>query len=57
MQNWLEKIHPVRAILAISSLGATVYMLVTGLIIPDAWWIIVTALCLFYVEAVGKPSV
>ena len=48
---WIDKVHPIRAILALSSLAATVYFLVVGVVIPDAWWIIVTALCLFYVEA------
>ena len=53
--EWLEKVHPVRAILALASLALTGYMLIVGIVIPDAWWIIVTALCLFYVEAVAKP--
>lgn len=53
--QWLDRIHPVRAILALSSLTFTGWMLANGMIVPDAWWIIVTALCLFYVETV-KPS-
>jgi len=52
MQNWIDKIHPVRAALAVISLLSTIYMLIAGLQIPDAWWIIVTALALFYVEAI-----
>ena len=55
MQNWIEKIHPIRAVLALGSLALTGYMLITGIVISDAWWIIVTALCLFYVEAIKKP--
>ena len=43
-------IHPIRATLAISSLGATIYMLIQGIEIPDAYWVIVTGLALFYVE-------
>lgn len=53
--KWVEKTHPVRAILALGSLGLTGYMMVNDIPISDAWWIIVTALCLFYVEAI-KPS-
>ncbi len=45
------KVHPIRAALAVISLLATIYMLVFGVAIPDAWWIIVTGLALFYVEA------
>ena len=55
MQNWSDKIHPIRATLALVSLGATIYMLIASIAIPDAWWIIVTALALFYVESIGKP--
>ena len=54
-KEWLDKIHPVRAALALTSLGATIYMLNVGIVIPDAWWIIVTGLALFYVEA-AKPK-
>ena len=43
-------LHPIRATLAIGSLAATVYMMVTGIPIADAWWVIVTGLALFYVE-------
>ena len=50
----MNKIHPIRASLAISSLGATIAMLFLGTPIPDAWWIIVTALALFYVESIAK---
>ena len=49
------KVHPVRAALALISLAATIYMLVAGLVIPDAWWIIVTGLALFYIEAPPAP--
>jgi len=55
-QEWLDKVHPVRAILALGSLGVTAYMLINGLAIPEAWWIIVTGLCLFYVEAFRSSS-
>lgn len=54
-QKWMDRTHPVRALLALSALGATIYMLVSGIVMPDGWWIIVTALCLFYVEAI-RPS-
>ncbi len=55
MNSWLEKIHPIRAILALASVGATIYFVLIGTMVPDAWWIIVTALALFYVESVAKP--
>lgn len=51
MHNWIEKMHPVRALLAITALAATIYMLIVGTPIPDAWWVIVTGLALFYVES------
>ncbi len=54
MNSWLEKIHPIRALLAIAAVGATIYMVIAGTVIPDAWWIIVTALALFYVETLTK---
>ncbi len=47
------KIHPIRAALAVIALAATIYMLIAGLAIPDAWWIIVTGLTLFYVESMS----
>ena len=53
MKEWLSKTHPVRALLALSSLAATIYMLVAAVAIPDAWWVIVTGLALFHVESVG----
>lgn len=56
MQNWIDKIHPIRAILALTSLGATIYMLIESIAIPDAWWIIVTGLALFYVESIKRTS-
>lgn len=52
MKNWLDKTHPVRALLALGSLGLTGYMLVEGIAIPEAWWVIVTGLCLYYIETV-----
>ncbi len=55
-QEWIEKVHPIRALLALSSLGATIYMLIYSIAIPEAWWIIVTGLCLFYVEAFKSSS-
>jgi len=42
------KIHPIRATLAISGWLATIYFLMAGLNPPDAWWIIVTAVSVFY---------
>lgn len=48
------KIHAIRASLAVISLLATIYMLTFGVPVPDAWWIIVTGLCLYYVEGL-KP--
>ena len=51
MKSWIDRMHPVRAALALLSLAATIYMLMAGITIPDAWWIIVTGLALFYVEA------
>lgn len=42
------KIHPIRATLAIGSWGLTGYMLITGIVIPEAWWVIVTAVSVFY---------
>lgn len=56
MQNWIEKIHPVRAALALIAIIATIELMVRGILIPDGWWIIVTALALVYAEAVRKPS-
>ena len=52
MQTWIDKVHPIRALLAITALAATVYMLVAGIVPPDAWWVITTGLCLYYVESV-----
>ena len=52
MQSWIDKVHPVRAVLAVISLLATVFMLCKGMTIPEAWWVIVTGLVLFYAEAV-----
>jgi len=43
-------IHPIRASLAIGSLAATVYFIVVDISIPDAWWVIVTGLALWYVS-------
>lgn len=43
-------IHPIRATLAVVSLLATIVFLWVGADIPDAWWVIVTGLALFYVE-------
>jgi len=48
------KLHPIRASLALVSLAATIYMLIAGVPIPDAWWIIVTGLALYYVEATAS---
>jgi len=47
-------IHPIRATLAIGSLALTGYMMIVGIAIPDAWWVIATGLCLFYVEGVKQ---
>lgn len=44
----------IRATLAIGSLAATVYFIVAGIDIMDAWWVIVTGLSLFYVEGQVK---
>lgn len=49
-----DKIHPIRATLAIVSVFATIYMVIFGTAIPDAWWVIVTGLALFYVETFNK---
>lgn len=45
------KLNPVRASLAIGSVGATIYMIVVGISVPEAWWIIVTGLAMFYVDS------
>ena len=55
-KEWSEKVHPVRAILALSSLGVTAYMVVTQIPVPEPWWIIVTGLCLYYVEGIKSGS-
>ncbi len=44
------KLHPIRASLAVLSLLATIYFIVVGIEIMDAWWVIVTGLALFYVS-------
>lgn len=53
--EWLDKVHPVRAILALSSLALTGWMLARGMPVPGEWWIIVTGLCLYYAETLKKP--
>lgn len=57
-KEWSEKVHPVRALLALGSLAITAYMMLTRIPIPGEWWIIVTGLCLYYVEGVknNKPT-
>ena len=50
----MKDIHPIRACLAIGAVGATIYMVIAGMAIPDAWWVIVTGLALFYVESLTK---
>lgn len=51
-----SKIHPVRATLALASLGVTAYLIISGIAVPDAWWVIVTGLALFYVESQLRQS-
>lgn len=53
---WIDKVHPIRALLALTSLAATVYMIIAGLAVPDAWWVIVTGLCLYYVEGIKSST-
>lgn len=43
-----NKIHPIRAALALVAWGATVYFLLVGIDIPDAWWAIVGGISVFY---------
>lgn len=45
----IKDIHPIRATLAIGSIGVTAFMMITGIAVPDAWWVIVTGLSLWYV--------
>ena len=42
------KIHPIRASLAVGGWGATIYFLIAGIVIPDAWWAIVATITTFY---------
>lgn len=48
------EVHPVRAILAVGAVGITAFMMITGIAVPDAWWVIVTGLALWYVGAEVK---
>lgn len=41
-------IHPVRAALALIAWIPTVYCVVMGIDIPDAWWAIVGGVSVFY---------
>ena len=45
--NW-EKVHPIRASLAISGWLATIAFLLLGIEIPEAWWALVSAISVFY---------
>ncbi len=49
-----NQVNPIRATLAIGSIGVTAYMMIVGLAVPDAWWVIVTGLALWYVGAEVK---
>lgn len=45
-----EKVHPVRAALAVVTMVATVAMLFLAVEIPDAWWAIVGAVGMHYFD-------
>ena len=53
---WIDKVHPVRALLSLISLGITAYMVVNEIAVPEGWWIIVTGLCLYYVEGIKSST-
>ncbi len=41
-------IHPIRASLAVGAWGATIYFLIVGVSVPDAWWAVVAMISTFY---------
>ena len=44
----LDKIHPIRATLAISAWGAILYMAIAGHTIPDGLWVMAAAITGLY---------
>ena len=42
------QIHPIRATLAVAVIAATIYMLVVGINIQEAWWVALGAVITFY---------
>jgi len=43
-----NKIHPVRATLAVTGWLATIFFLWIGVELPEAWWALVSAISVFY---------
>ena len=43
-----DKIHPVRAGLAVATIGGTLYMLIAGMVVPDPWWVLLGSVATYY---------
>lgn len=48
------KIHPIRAALAISAWGATIYFITVGITLSEAWWALVGGISVFYFTGTGE---
>jgi len=44
----IKEIHPVRAALAIITIGVTAFLLIVGSEVPDAWWTFLGCVGAFY---------
>lgn len=42
------KLHPIRAALAVITIGVTAYLLIEGIEVPDAWWAFLGVVGTFY---------
>ena len=43
-----NEVHPIRATLAVAVVGATVFCVITGIDLVDAWWAIAGMVVTFY---------